>query len=151
MDKKRLWKNIYTLHWGQIIQDFISWRHYNHDADIDVLTFDEDNGSFRLDKTTIKMREMSPHALLVTGEKYEGFRTELTAPFRAEKRIETDEEGNEREYLNPSASSFYLYMVNNDINEAITADMKRFTLSPRIIFIMLAVALGMLGLWYFMG
>lgn len=148
---KRHWRNFYSLHWGQIIQDIISWRHYNHDASIDELSFNEETGSFRLDITTIKMREMPPHALLVTGEKYKGFLTKLIAPFRAEKRIEINDEGEEREYLNPSAISYYLYMINNDINTALTADMKRFTLNPKIIVIMLAVALGMVGLWYFLG
>lgn len=94
---------------------------------------------------------MSPHALLVTGEKYQGFITKLVAPFRAEKRIEVDDEGNEKEFLNPSAISYYLYMINNDINTALTADMKRFILNPKLIVIMLAVALGLVGLWYFLG
>ena len=151
VDWKWLWKNVYTLHWGQIIQDIISWRHYKHDADINELSFNEETGSFRLDITTIKMRDMSPHALLVTGEKYQGFITKLVAPFRAEKRIEVDDEGNEKEFLNPSAISYYLYMINNDINTALTADMKRFTLNPKLIVIMLAVALGLVGLWYFLG
>ena len=151
VDWKRLWKNVYTLHWGQIIQDIISWRHYNHDANINELSFNEETGSFRLDITTIKMRDMSPNALLVTGEKYQGFITKLVAPFRAEKRIEVDDEGNEKEYLNPSAISYYLYMINNDINTALTADMKRFILNPKLIVVMLAVALGLVGLWYFLG
>lgn len=151
VDWKRHWKNFYTLHWGQIIQDFISWRHYNHDAYIEDLSYDEEIEAFRLDMTSIKMRDMDPHALPVTGEKYSGFRTNLEAPHRTKIRKEIDENGEEVEYLNPSAISYYLYMVNNDINDSCTAPLRRFTLNPKIVIILVAVALGLLGYWFFLG
>lgn len=152
VDWKRHWRNFYTLRWGQIIQDIISWRHFNHDAEIKSLSYDEEVEAFKLDITTIKMRDMDPHALPVTGEKYAGFHTDLDAPYRTKKRIEVDEEtGEEREYLNPSAISHYLYMINNDINDSCTAPMRRFTLNPKIVIIMVAVALGLFGYWFFLG
>lgn len=97
------------------------------------------------------MRDMDPHALPVTGEKYSGFRTELEAPHRTKIRKEIDENGEEVEYLNPSAISYYLYMVNNDINDSCTAPLRRFTLNPKIVIILVAVALGLLGYWFFLG
>lgn len=151
VDWKRFKNNLITFHWGQIIQDYVSHRHFKHDAQIEELSYNEELGAYRLDITTIKMKDMDPHALPITGNKYGAFRTELIPPFRAEKRTETDEDGNEREYLNPSAISYNLYMVNNDINRACTADMKRFVLTPKSVVVLLAVALGILGLWFFMG
>lgn len=151
VDWARHIKNFISLRWGQILQDFISWRHFNHDAEIKDLSYNEDLETFRLDIKTIKMKEMDPHALPITGDKYGGFRTDLEPPFRAEKREEIDEDGNKREYLNPSAISYNLYMVNNDINRACTADMRRFTITPKSAVILIAVALGILGVWYFMG
>lgn len=151
VDWARHKKNFITLRWGQIIQDFISWRHFRHDAEIRDLSYNEELETFRLDITTIQMKDMDPHALPITGDKYGGFRTELKPPFRAEKRIETDEEGNEREYLNPSAISYNLYMINNDINRSCTADMHRFKLTPKSVIVLLAVAFGILAVWYFTG
>lgn len=147
----RHWRNFYTLRWGQIIQDIISWRHFNHDATIQDLSYSEEVQAFRLDITTIKMRDMDPHALPITGEKYGGFRTELEAPKKTKKRIEIDEDGTEREYLNPSAVSHYLYMINNDINDACTAPMKRFGIDPKMIIILVVAGLGVLAYWFFMG
>lgn len=148
---KRHWQNFYTLRWGQILQDIISWRHYHHDAEIMDLSYDDEINAFRLDSTTIRMEDMDPHSLPVTGEKYAGFRTKLEAPTVTKKRKELDENGEEVEYLNPSASSYYLYMINNDINDACTAPLKRFTLNPRIVVVMVIVALGLLGYWFFLG
>lgn len=151
VDWKRHWYNFYTFHWGQIIQDIISWRHFNHDADVRDLTYDEEIHAFRLDITTIKMRDMDPHALPMTGEKYSGFRTKLKGPVITKKRMDVDENGEEREYLNPSASSYYLYMINNDINDSCTAPLRRFTLNPKIVVVMVVIALGLLGYWFFLG
>lgn len=151
VDWRRHWKNFYTLRWGQIVQDFISWKHYNHDASIEDLSYDEEIKAFRLDITTIKMKDMDPHALPITGEKYTGFRTKLEAPYRTKIRKEVDENGEEKEYLNPSAISYYLYMINNDINDSCTAPLRRFTLNPKVVVIMVAIALGLLGYWFFLG
>lgn len=115
------------------------------------LSYDDEINAFRLDSTTIRMEDMDPHSLPVTGEKYAGFRTKLEAPTVTKKRKELDENGEEVEYLNPSASSYYLYMINNDINDACTAPLKRFSLNPRIVVVMVIVALGLLGYWFFLG
>ena len=79
------------------------------------------------------MRDITPQDLAVTGQSYHYFYTELQPPERHEKRVVEDEDGNKHEYLNTSATSNYLYMVNNDITDAMAGTFKNTALNPKVV------------------
>lgn len=135
---KRFWHNVSRAQFDQVIRDIKSWWHYRHDSWRDVLTYDEEKG-YVLTRTTIPTREVKEDDLPVRGHKYLFFSTELEAPFREEKRKEIVD-GVEVEYLNTSAASNYLYMVNNDINDALAGSFKKSGMDPKVMLILLAVA-----------
>lgn len=130
----------------QIFRDIKSWWHFRHQAWKDVLYYDEETKRYRLERHTIYMRDIEPDDLAVTGQKYHYFYTDLKPPERQEKRVVVDEEGNEREYLNTSAASNYLYMINNDINDAMAGTFKNSALNPKVIamFIVVAIVFGVI-------
>lgn len=118
---------------NQIFRDIRSWWHFRHQAWRDVLYYDEENKRYRLERHTLTMREITPVDLAVTGQKYHYFYTDLQPPERHEKRVVEDEDGNKHEYLNTSAASNYLYMINNDINDAMAGTFKNSALNPKVI------------------
>lgn len=147
---KRAWGHIHGGDPGQIFRDIGSWRHYSHKAYIDTLTYDDDKKRYRIHRQTVTMRDILPTDLAITGSKYRFFRTELDAPERQEKRTETDADGVIHEYLNTSATSNYLYMVNNDINSAMAGTFAYGGINP--VIIMALVTLAIVGIiWFFLG
>lgn len=136
---------------GQIFRDIRSWWHFRHQAWRDVLTYDPEKKRYRLDRNTLIMRDINPEDLAVTGSKYHYFYTELEAPERHEKRTEVDGDGNKHEYLNTSATSNYLYMVNNDINDAMAGTFTNNNVNPLVVGGLIVVAIVGAVLWFFMG
>lgn len=136
---------------GQIFRDIASWWHFKHIAYRDVLTYDEERNRYVIHRTTLRMRDILPDDLPITGEKYRFFRTELVAPERQESRIETvtldDGSQIEVEYLNTSAISNYLFMVNNDINESLAGQFKPSGINPYILAGLIGMAV-LFGVWY---
>lgn len=128
---------------NQIFRDIKSWWHFRHQAWRDVLYYDEETKRYRLERHTLYMRDINPNDLAVTGQKYHYFYTDLQPPERHEKRTVVDEDGNEHEFLNTSASSNYLYMVNNDINDAMAGTFKNSAFNPKVVAIMVVVAIVM--------
>ena len=143
---KRLWHNVSRCEFEQIFRDIKSWWHYRHDSWRDVLTYDEEEG-YILERTTISTREVKPDDLPVRGHKYMVFHTDLEAPHRTESRKE-NVDGVEVEFLNTSAASNYLYMVNNDINDALAGSFKRSGIDPKVMLILLGI--GAVAIIYFM-
>lgn len=135
---KRTWHNISRGQLDQIFRDIKSWWHYRHDAWRDVLTYKEGEG-YVIERTTISTRDVQPDDLPIRDHKYLFFDTELEAPFRQETRKDVID-GVEVEFLNTSASSNYLYMVNNDINDALAGSFKKTGLDPKVMLVLLAVA-----------
>jgi len=134
----RFWHNLTRLQFDQIIKDIGSWWFYRHDAYREVLTYNEQDNRYRLDITTITARDFAERDLKICGEKYRRFFTKLEAPVRLETRTEIID-GVEYEFLNTSAVSNYLWMINNDVNECITGDFKNRSINPLVL-------LGLVGL-----
>lgn len=136
---------------GQIFRDIGSWWHFKHIAYRDVLTFDTERNRYVIERTTVRMSDIKPDDLPVTGDKYHFFRTELVAPERQESRTETVilEDGSQVdiEYLNTSAVSNYLYMVNNDINEALAGQFKPSGINPYVLWGLVGLAV-IFAVWY---
>ena len=136
---------------GQIFRDISSWWHFKHIAYRDVLTYDPERNRYVIERTTVKMRDILPDDLPVTGQKYHFFRTDLVAPERQESRIETitldDGQQVEVEYLNTSAVSNYLWMVNNDINDCLAGQFKPNGINPYILWGLVGLAV-LFGVWY---
>lgn len=136
---------------GQIFRDIASWWHFKHIAYRDVLTFDQERNRYVIQRTTVRMSDIKPDDLPVTGEKYHYFITDLKAPERQESRTETVvlEDGTtiDVEYLNTSAVSNYLYMVNNDINEALAGQFKPAGINPYVLWGLVGLAV-IFGVWY---
>lgn len=135
---KRFWHNFSRLQFDQIVKDIGSWWFYRHDAYRDTLTYNDVDNRYRLDYTTVTARDFVERDLKVSGEKYRRFYTELEAPVRQETRIE-EIDGVQYEFLNTSAVSNYLWMINNDVNECITGDFKSRSINPLVL-------LGLVGL-----
>lgn len=135
----------------QIFRDIASWWHFKHIAYRDVLTYDQDRNRYVIHRQTLRMRDINPDDLPVTGQKYHFFRTDLKAPERQETRVETitldDGQQVEVEYLNTSATSNYLYMVNNDINDALAGQFKPAGINPYILWGLIGLAV-LFGVWY---
>lgn len=136
---------------GQIFRDIASWWHFKHIAYRDVLTYDAERNRYVIHRTTLRMTDIKPDDLPVTGCKYHYFKTELEAPERQESRIETitleDGQTVDIEYLNTSATSNYLYMINNDINNALAGQFKPSGINPYILWGL--IGLGVLfAVWY---
>lgn len=147
---KKSWHYILVGNAGQIFRDIKSWWHFRHQAWLDVLTYDADLKRYRLDRHTCTMRDIQPEHLAVTGQKYHYFTTELVPPERHEKRVVVDEDGNEHVFLNTSAVSNYLYMVNNDINDAMAGTFTNKVLNPMIVALLVGVAIVGVVLFLFM-
>lgn len=142
---KRCGGYIVDGNFGQIGRDIKSWWHFRHVAWLDTLTYDSDNNMYRLDRKTIRMRDVQPNWLQVTGSKYQYFTTELPAPHRQESRTEV-RDGIEYTFLNTSALSNYLYMINNDIENAIELQ-KKSNVSPGVVAVL--IGLAVIGVvWY---
>ena len=94
-------------------RDRKSAKHDNTNAWFDVITFDPENFRYRLDRTTIKEKDIPPDCLKVTGDKHHYATVACEQPIR----VIRDENG----YLNTSAISNYLYLVNNAINDALAS------------------------------
>lgn len=135
---KRFWHNLTRLQFDQIVKDIASWFYYRHDAYREVLFYDEENNRYKIERTTITARDFRPVDLPVQGHKYRVFYTDLAPPFREETRIE-ERNGEKVEFLNPTAVSNYLYMINNDINNAIKGDFKNPGINPLIMLAILGV------------
>lgn len=136
---KRFWHNLSRFQFDQIIKDIGSWWFYRHDAYREVLTYNDTDNRYRLDITTITAREFVERDLKISGAKYRRFFTSLTAPIRQETRIE-EIDGVQYEFLNTSAVSNYLWMINNDVNECITGDFKTRAINPLILLGLVGVA-----------
>lgn len=136
---KRFWHNFSRLQFDQIIKDIYSWHYYRHDAHRDVLTYDEENNRYRIDTTTITAREFKERDLKVSSNKYRRMFTSLEAPERHETRIE-EIDGVKYEFLNTSAVSNYLWMINNDVNSCITGNFKSRTINPLVLLALLGLA-----------
>lgn len=135
---KRLWHNVSRAQFDQVFRDIRSWWHYRHDAYRDVLIYDEEHNRYIIQRETISARDFRPVDLPIRGHKYRVFYTDLEPPFREETRIE-EIDGVKYEFLNPTAVSNYLYMVNNDINNSIKGDFKSSQLNPLIMLALLGV------------
>lgn len=144
---KRTWHNISRLEFSQIGRDIKHWWHFRHDAWRDVLVYDEESGRFRINRTTQSMADMEPSDLPIEGAKYRAFATDLKAPANNEKRTE-EIDGEILEYINTTPASDYLYFVNNDINESNVGMFKALGLDPKIILVL--VGLAVIGVIYFM-
>lgn len=148
--KKSCWY-IYNGDPGQIFRDIASWWHFKHIAYRDVLEYDEQRNRYVIHRTTRRMKDILPDDLPITGQKYHFFRTELQAPPRQETRVETivldDGSTVDVEYLNTSATSNYLYMINNDINDALAGQFKPAGINPLILWGMVGLAV-LFGVWY---
>ena len=94
-------------------RDRKSAKHDATNAWFDVISYDEDTKRYRLDRTTIKEESVPPDALSVTGGKNHYATVICPQP----KRAVRDENGK----LETSAISNYLYMINNDINDALAS------------------------------
>ncbi len=97
----------------QWLRDRKSAKHDDTNAWFDVITFDIENFRYRLDRTTIKEKDVPPDCLKVTGDKHHYAIVTCKQPLR----VIRDEKG----YLNTSAISNYLYLVNNAINDALAS------------------------------
>ena len=148
---KRLGHNLSRGQFDQILADIGSWWYYRHDAFRETLNYDDTNNRYRLDRETITAREFRPVDLPVSGRKYRVFYTDLEPPFREETRKETID-GVEYEFLNPTAISNNLYMVNNDINNSIKGDFKTPGINPLIMLALLGVgAVILIYMLFFKG
>ena len=144
---KRTWYNVSRLEFGQIGRDIKHWWHFRHTAWRDVLEFNADSQRFKINRTTVSMRDMEPSDLPMEGAKYRAFKTDLKAPPNDEIRTE-EIDGETITYINTTPASDYLYFVNNDINEANAGLFKAGGLDPKILIVL--VGLGALALIYFM-
>lgn len=144
---KRTWHNISRLEFSQIGRDIKHWWHFRHDAWRDVLEYDAEAGRFRINRTTQSMADMEPSDLPIEGAKYRTFATDLKAPPNDEKRTE-EIDGELLEYINTSPASDYLYYVSNDINDSNIGMFKPGAIDPKIILIVLGLAV--VGVVYFM-
>lgn len=115
------------------------------------MTYDEEQHRYRLDRHTLVMREIVPEDLAVTGQKYHYFYTDLEAPERHDLRTVVEEDGTTHTYLNTSAISNYLYMKNNDINEAMAGTFKNGNVNPMVVAGLIGVAIVGVILWLMMG
>lgn len=136
---KRFWHNFSRFQFDQIIKDIGSWWFYRHDANREVLTYNETDNRYRIDITTISARDFVEQDLKVSGQKYKRFFTGLKAPERKETRTE-EIDGVKCVFLNTSAVSNYLWMINNDVNECITGDFKSKGINPLVLLILLGLA-----------
>ena len=136
---KRFWHNFSRFQFDKIIKDIGSWWFYRHDAYREVLTYNDTDNRYRLDITTITAREFVERDLKISGAKYRRFFTSLTAPIRQETRIE-EIDGVQYEFLNTSAVSNYLWMINNDVNSCITGSFKSRTINPLILLALVGLA-----------
>lgn len=93
------------------VRDARSEAHYNTNAWYDVLSYDPDTKRYRLDRVTIKERDVPPYTLPVTGDNHHYFTTTCIAPKREIKR----EDGTYR----TNAITNFLYWRSNPINKAL--------------------------------
>lgn len=119
----------------QSIRDWRSERHWNENAWWDVLSYDPINKRYRLDRTTIKERDVPEYSLMVTGDTHHY----LTCAYDRPKREIKREDGTYR--LN--AIALYLFYKDNSILDALTSVWKTKRIDTRALVIAgLAVAIG---------
>lgn len=94
-------------------RDRKSAKHDDTNAWFDVISYDPATERYRLDRVTLKEKDVPSDALSVTGDKHHYASVVCERP----KRIIKDSEG----FLETCAISNYLYMINNDINEALAS------------------------------
>lgn len=100
-------------------QKFRNWkskRHYEHDAYIDILDYDEENERFTMDRTTVKQQDIKPSDKIVTNDTYHYFNTDLPP----QPRIVKDAQG----YTLCTPIDDYQYTKNNDIIDSLLAMIK---------------------------
>lgn len=130
----------------QPFRRFISNLKGNHEIYRDVLTFDEERQRYIINRTTVIREDVAPDDLPITGEKWRFFRTDLKPPCRMEKRKEIVD-GEEVEFLNPSAISYNLYYESNAINEALAGEFKPKLLNPLVLAVLIAGGVAVLILF----
>lgn len=143
---KRTWHNVARLEFSQIARDIKHWWHFRHTAWRDILEYNNETARFRINRTTVTMADMEPSDLPIEGAKYRAFTTELKAPSNEEIRTE-EIDGEKMVYVNTTPASDYLYMVNNDINDANVGMFKAGGLDVKVLIVL--VGLGALALIYF--
>lgn len=127
---------------------YAKW-HGHHEIYRDVLTYDEARQRYIINRVTVTRDEVAPDDLPITGEKWRFFRTDLTPPYRQEKRTEVID-GVEVEFLNPSAISYNLYYESNVINEALAGEFKPKLMNPLILAVLIVGGVAVL-FWFLMG
>ena len=102
-----------------IKQKFRNWRskrHYEHDAYKDVLSWDDNGQHFKLDRTTVKQKDIEPGDKIVTGHTYHYF---ISTMARVPRKV-IDDKG----HILTTPKTDYEFLTNNDVNDATTAIMK---------------------------
>lgn len=97
-------------------RDYKSKRHAETSAWCDTITFDDSAKRYRLDRRTVKERDIPQNALKITGGKNHYGVIACEQPVRKIRR----EDGS----LETCAISNYLYMINNSINDALASTWK---------------------------
>lgn len=113
MGIKQEWAELKQVGIKQYCRNKKGNHHDDTNAWWDVIAYDPTTNRYRLDRTTIKERDVSPDALKVTGEKNHY----VTIASEQPKREIRDSDG----YLNTCAISNYLYLKNNAINDAMAS------------------------------
>lgn len=93
------------------VRDIRSDMHYNSNAWIDVLSYDDDTKRYRLDRSTVKEFEVPPQMLRVSEDNHHY----LTCAFPIPPREIMRDDGTYR----TNAITNYLYYISNPINKAL--------------------------------
>lgn len=129
---KEKWADIRRLGMKQAIRYWKSENHLNTNAWFDVLSWDEENKRYRLDRTTCKERDVPGYVLPVTGDKHHYLTVMFKLPDRAVKK--------DNGCYHTSAISNYLYYRSNAINDAMASVWK-----PRAINLKALIIVGIGG------
>ena len=114
-------------------RDWRSKKHYEHDAYIDTLSYDNDSQRYTIDRKTVKMADIEPSDKMVTGDSYHYFNTTLE---KLPRQV-VDDQG----HILTTPITDYQYILNDDINDSLLAFVKG---QPNKNIIILAI-LGGLG------
>lgn len=112
------------------IRAWRSKKHYEHDAYIDTLEYDDDGQRFILNRQTVKMADIKPDDLAVTNDKYHYFKSSMDS----QPRRVLDDQG----HILTTPITDYQWLMNNDINDSLLALMKQRVNSNAIIVAVLA-------------
>lgn len=132
-----------------ILQPFrklIDWWHKRHMAYRDVLAYDLQGHRYILNRNTIEQNQVTPTDLMIDGEKWKVFKTFLTLPTVPDTRTETDENGEETVYLNPTPISWNLYNESDTLYQARTGEFRPKIINP--LFLALIIGIGALLLLF---